>query len=408
MSEKVEIITPTDTEGGMNEKLDSVEKLVPLTPSALQHFDEKKQQQILAVSEQIDVRQLEKVMAYGQSPLIRSFEAAGRILHEDQGTSADQKVIKEVIELAKQANGSYDDFNLAIKEPSFLQKALMKIFTSIKDKQENEVSVKAVTSYKLLEQLSSSCDKWIDMLQDAFEKIHLSALDDKANCEELEQYIVAGRIAQERINAEVEAAKSDYELTGLVADKERYEELKDGADTFALQLLNLEKSRAAFAISIGQLYLTERTNRNMQMAVRTQRANSMALTGQQLRNAVLEAKNRIVLEGQKSISGLNSELMKKISQNAVLTAEESEQVLLSGVYSVEAALEAAKTVVEGCNAIENARTQRNASMSQELDRLKSLLGEIEPFVTRLQETTTKDPSVSTSKTATGSTGGIKF
>ena len=224
----------------------------------------------------------------------------------------------------------------------------------------------------------ASCDKWIEMLQDGFTKIQASALHDKANCEEIEKYIVAGRIAQERISREVDEAREKYALTSLAADKEDYETLREGAETFNVVLLNLEKSRAASAISIGQLYLQTKTNKNVQIAVRTQKANSMALAAQQLRNAVLGAKNKIALEGQKSISTLNNELMKKVSESTVLTAEESEKILLNGVYSVEAALTAAKTVIDGCEVIKKAREERNAGIAQELGKLKTLLAEIDP------------------------------
>ncbi len=395
---------------GENLNVNKTTELVPLTTSSLRYFNEEEQKEILSVASQINALEIEKIMSYGQIPLLRSFEEAGKLLKDDEGSSADQEVIKEVIELSKQANQNYDDFNLVLKEPNFLQKLLLKISSSAKGKHNKEVSVKAISNYKLLEQLSESCEKWIEMLQDGFTQIHSSAQQDKTNCEELEKYIVAGRIAEERIQSEVEAAKQQYELTGLMADKENFDNLKEGLETFQVVLLNLEKSRAAFGISIGQLYLQSKTNKNVQIAVRTQKANSMALAAQQLRNAVLNAKNKIALEGQKSISSLNNELMKKISENSVLTAEESERVLLNGVYSVEAALEAAKTVIDGCELIKKAREERNAGIVQELDKLKTLLSEIEPFVTRLQENASEPTSTNT-KTSSGTTApksGLKF
>lgn len=407
--EEVVVVEQASANEGLNENLNSVTTLAPLTAQALQHFDETKQKEIVDLSAQIDVRQIEKVMCYGQAPLIRSFESAGRILQADQGSAADQQVIQEVLQLSKQAKDSYSDFNLALKEPNAIEKFVMKIFTSIKDKQDKEISVKALTNYKLLEQLSKSCDKWIESLVDGYEKIYQSALDDKADCEELEQYIVAGRIAEERIKAEVQAAKEAYELSGLIADKEELDKLQEGLDTFHVVLLNLEKSRAAFGISIGQLSIQEKTNKNVQIAVRTQKANSMALASQQLRNALLDAKNKIALEGQKSISGLNNELMKKVAENTVLTAEESEKILVNGVYSIEAALTAAKTVIDGCEAIRIAREQRNENVAKELDNLKGLLGEIEPFVTKLIENSSGGSSSSTSKTSRPTTSGsMKF
>jgi len=406
--EVVEAVPVAGTE--LNQNLDSVTDLAPLTVDSLALFDEETQAEIVSVAGQIDVREYERVMSYGQIPLLRSFEQAGKILEADQGSSADQEVMKQVTELAKQANESYDDFNIVLKEPNFLQKLLLKISASAKDKHDKELSVKALTSYRLLTQLRDSCEQWIDMLVDGFTKIHQSAMSDKLNCEELEKYIVAGRIAEQRIEAEVQAAKDQWELSGLIGDKENYETLKEGLETFHVVLLNLEKSRAAFGISIGQLYLQEKTNKNVQIAVRTQKANSMALTSQQLRNAVLAAKNKIALEGQKSIAGLNSELMKKISETTVLTAEESEKILLSGVYSIESALEAAKTVIAGCESIQKAREARNQNIAVELGKLETLLNDMKPFVSRLKEANSSETSSSSSapQGTTSTKSSIKF
>lgn len=359
-------------------------ELAPLSTNSLSSFPADVQREIVALSEQINVTEIENVMSYGSIPLLRSFEQAGKILQDEAGSSADQMVIREVVELSKQANDSYEDFNLVLKEPNFLQKLFMKVSKGAKDKHDADVKYKAITNYKLLEQLMKSCDNWVEMLKDGWTKIHTSAMQDKLSCEELEKYIVAGRIAEQRIAAEVEQARLDYELSGLIADKEKYDNLKDGYETLQVVLLNLEKSRAAFVISIGQLFLQAKANKNTQIAVRTQRSHSMALASQQLRNAVLNAKTKIAIEGQKSLSALNSELMKKVSENTVLTAEESEKILLNGVYSVEAALEAAKTVIEGCDLIKKAREERSAGIAQELGKLETLLTEIAPFVTRLK------------------------
>ena len=381
-------------------------ELAPLSTNSLSSFPADVQREIVALSEQINVTEIENVMSYGSIPLLRSFEQAGKILQDEAGSSADQMVIREVVELSKQANDSYEDFNLVLKEPNFLQKLFMKVSKGAKDKHDADVKYKAITNYKLLEQLMKSCDNWVEMLKDGWTKIHTSAMQDKLSCEELEKYIVAGRIAEQRIAAEVEQARLDYELSGLIADKEKYDNLKDGYETLQVVLLNLEKSRAAFVISIGQLFLQAKANKNTQIAVRTQRSHSMALASQQLRNAVLNAKNKIAIEGQKSLSALNSELMKKVSENTVLTAEESEKILLNGVYSVEAALEAAKTVIEGCDLIKKAREERSAGIAQELGKLETLLTEIAPFVTRLKSE--GEPKDALPDSTSSSSPGLKF
>ena len=383
--------------------LESSTELVPLTSASLQHFTEEQQADILRISEQIDVLEMEKIMSYGSIPIMRSFEMAGKILKEEQGTTADQEVTKQVIELAKKANSTYEDFNLAIQEPNFLQKILLKLSTAAKEKRGKDIKFKAVTNYKLLEQLRQSCDAWISMLQKTYEQIMLSGTSDRDDCYELEEYIVAGHIAQDRIAQEVEQARQEWQTTGLIDAKEKYDRIEEGYKTFQVVLLNLEKSRVAYAISLGQLMLQEKANKNIQIAVRTQKANSLALAAQQLRNAVLDAKNKEALDGQKMLTGLNDELMQKVAENTAITAEESEKILLSGVYTVESALVAAQTVIKGCEAIKRAREEVYTNVSNELDKLKTVVDELAPYVNEVKTRSSKNDSTP-KLTGTGKNG----
>lgn len=399
MDTKKENVVVEVVEGEIIEE--ATKELASLSAASLQYFSPEKQKEIVAVSQAVDVLQIEKVMSFGQIPLLRSFEEAGKILKAEQGSSVDQEVIRQVIELSKQANDSYDDFNLELREPNFMQKIVMKLLSTGRDKHTNEVKVKALTNYKLLQQLAKSCDEWIAMLEEGYRQIISSAMDDENNSIELEEYIVAGRVAEERIAGQVALAQSKWEQSGLREDKRDYENLDKGLSIFRTVLLNLEKSRAAFDISKTQLALQAKSNENIQVAVRSQRTNSMALAAQQLRNAVLDVKNRMALEGQQSITRLNDELMKKVATNSVLTAEESEKILLSGVYTVESALIAARTVIDGCEQIKKARSERNTVIANEMEKLKGLFEELTPFVDDVKEITAKSEKTESKKTNSG-------
>lgn len=377
--------------------------LAPLSASSLAHYDEATQKEILRIAGEIDVTQFEKVMEYGSIPIVRSFEAAGRILEEAQGTSADQEVVKMVTELAKQAKDSY---NLVIEEPNFLQKFIMKITTGLKS-ESKEVKVKAISCFKILKQYIESCDMWIDTLRKSHDDMMLSAYNDKNDCYELEQYIVAGYIAKDRIAGEVEEARKDWEETGIIEKKDKYDMLSEGFDVFQVVLLNLEKSRGAYGLSLGQLALQVKANRNIQIAIRTQKKNSSALAAQQLRNAYFDATNRDALEGQKAITHLNSELMKKVAESSKLTAEESEKILLNGVYTVESALIAAQTVIDGCNSIKKIREERVGEISAQMDKLKVLVDELAPYVENIKRDS-DNLKTSNSSSTPSSSGGLKF
>lgn len=382
----------------LQENPESKTELAPLSANSLEHYDEATKKEILRIANEIDVTQFEKTMAYGSIPIMRSFESAGKILQAAQGTSADQEVVKMVTDLAKQAKDSY---NLVIEEPNFFQKLILKITAGIKD-ESKEVKVRAISCFKILEQYIKSCDRWIDSLRKTHDDMMLSAHNDKNDCYELEQYIVAGYIAKDRIETEVEDARKDWEQTGLIETKDKYDMLSEGLDMFQVVLLNLEKSRGAYGVSLGQLALQVKANRNIQIAIRSQKNNSSALAAQQLRNAYFDAVNRDALEGQKAITQLNNELMKKVAEGSKLTAEESEQILVHGVYTVEAALLAAQTVIDGCNSIKKIREERVGEISTQMDKLKTLVDELAPYVENLKKDTenvaSSEPiSVSSSK-----------
>lgn len=379
---------------------------------ALEQYPEDVKAEIIALADQIDVTQLEKVMSYGEAPLLRSFEEAGALLKAEEGSSVDQAVIKQVIELSKKANESYEDFNLVLQEPNFFEKLLLKISKSRSEKKNAEIKTKAITNYKLLVSLRDSCEDWLEMLKEGMFQITSASTSDKLNRAELEKYIVAGRLAQERIAGELETAKSEYEISKIQETEEKYNALKEGAEIFDIVLLNLEKSRAAFIISITQLALEESANKNLQIAIKTQKNNSMAVTSQQLRNAVLDAKNKQVMEGQKSIAKLNDDLMKMVATNAVLTAEESEKVLLNGIYSVEEAAKAAKTVIDGCALIQKARENNTVNMKQQIEKLRTIVDDLEPYISKVKGNNTdanKAFSSSGAKSiATSKDKGLKF
>ena len=175
---------------------------------------------------------------------------------------------------------------------------------------------------------------------------------------------------------------------------------------FRIVLLNLEKSRGAYGVSLGQLSLQLKTNRNVQIAIRSQKNNSSALAAQQLRNAYFNAVNNEALESQKAITQLNDELMRKVAEGSKLTAEESERILTSGVYTVEAALLAAQTVIDGCNSIKKIREERVVEITSQMDKLKTLVNELAPYVEKLKEDTEKKHP-GTAQTAS-SNGGLVF
>lgn len=380
--------------------------LVPLKPSdvvplnyeaALAAYSQQEQQEIMDLSASIDVRRIDNVMHYGGNVLKATFDQCGALLREERGSHADQDVIAQVIELSKKAGESYDDFNLVLKEPNFFQRLYLAISTKAKRSRTENIQNSAITNYELLMELQSSCESWLEMLRNAMGQIDESAMSDFDTGSLLEKYLIAGKMAEERVRGELATIQSQYQQTGLQKYAQEYEEMNEGYKTFVQTMHNLEQSRVMYRLSLGQLSLIKSSNRNVQTSIHTQMRNSMTLMSQQLRNAVLNAKNREVLEGQKAIARLNDEIMMAVSSSIGLTAEESEKLKYSGFYSIEAARTAVTAVIDSCEAIRKTAEEMLPKMKADTAELNALIETLEPHVNSVK---TKEDSASTSGSAT--------
>lgn len=355
--------------------------VVPLkVEAALAKYSEEDQKKIRELADSIDVTQIEKVMNYGAVPLKMTFEQCGRFLKEERGSHADQEVIARVIELSKKASDSNEEFNLILQEPGFFQKMFMKISNSAKETRTQKLQHSAVTSYKLLSELMDSYHTWLDMLKKAMGTIEESALSDMTACQLLEKFIIAGELAEERINQEVAAAEDEYKKTGLQQYDYAHKQFKQGRDIFLVTMNNLKQSKEMYKLSLAQLSLIKDSNINVQVSIHTQSNNNMALIGQQLRNGVLNAKNREVLEGQKAISKLSDELIKDISKTVGITAEQSRDLIYAGIYNIEAAKEAVQAVINSCNAIQDVAAHKIPEMKTNMEEIEALMQQLTPYV----------------------------
>ena len=365
----------------------------------------EEQQEVANLADSIDVTRFENVMAYGSEVLKRTFDQCGQFLKSEAGSQADQEVIKRVVELTKKASESYDDFELELQEPNFFQKLWLMVSSSARKNKAESLKTHAITNYKLLAELKESCEAWLEMLRSAMGDITYSALSDSENVTLLEKYIIAGEMAKARIGNELEALKEEAQNTGLRAQAQKYDDLKEGYDTFVLRLNNLEKSRVMYYLSIAQLSLIKRSNKNVQISVHTQADNCTTLIGQQLRNAVLNAKNQEVIEGQKALSRLSDELIKDVSKSIGVTADQAEKLLYYGIYNTEAAKDAVKTVITSCDEIKRVAEEMLPKMTADIAELNGLVEELRPYID--EAATVTSPQNSPAPTNSGS-GSLKF
>lgn len=358
---------------------------------ALASYTEQEQNEIMQLASTIDVRKIDNVMSYGSVALKATFEQCGAFLKDERGSKADQEVIAQVIELSKKASQSYDDFNLVLKEPNLFQKFFLNLISGGKNNRTQKIRNSAITNYKLLAELKNSCDSWLIMLKSAMGEIEYSAISDADNIALLEKYIIAGKIAERRITRELEEIQANYQETGLQKYVQDHEILKEGLHVFQITMNNLEKSRIMYHLSIGQLALIKRGNTNVQISIHTQVNNSMALIGQQLRNAVLDAKTREVLEGQTAIARLSDELIKEVSVNVGLTTEQAEKLLYASFYNTEAAKEAVTAVINSCAEIKKVASEMLPKMKADMSQLNELIKQLEPAIGSIERLKTESP-----------------
>lgn len=384
-------------------------EMVPLNyQAALASFEEEERQEILALADKIDVTQIEKVMNYGSKPLRDTFEQSGAFLKKERGSTADQEVISRVIELSKKTSESQDEFNnlLELKEPNFVEKLVMKLFSSSKNtgSRTEKLQNSAKTSYMLLAELQNSFEEWLELLYNAMTDIEESAISDSEAIVLLEKYIIAGKFAEERIQKELEEIQKQYQATGLQKYANSYRIMKEGYNHFKTKMMNLEQSRGLYYLSIAQLMLIKETNTSMQATIHTQKDNFIATFGQQLRNGIVNAKNKEVLRGQKAVVKLGDELIKDVSETVANTAVEAKKAMYQGFYSLEAAEKAFTFVKNACNDIEKVETEMLPKMKEKTERIECLIEELKPYINPV-ETTTETLKIETSSNKAPSTGG---
>jgi len=382
--------------------------------AAMASYTPDEQKEIMDLADKIDVTEFQKIMSYGSLPLISSFEQCGVILKEEQGSEADKRVINEIVELSSEIDEKFEDFNNMLKEPSFFEKLLFNFSISSKKKEKfKKLQEKALSSYSLGENIRERYAVWLNSLQNTMYQVTSSSVSERVNTETLEKYIIAGYIASSRIEKDLADKKAVYDTSGLTKDEQEYEKLKEGYELFQRTLISLEKSRFANKLSIGRLKITEKSNRNIQMAVMEQQKNGMTLFAQLLRDSVLDFKNREVLEGHQAITRLTDELMVKVTNNVALTSEESKLLIQVGFCSLKSMKESLDIMRNSFEKIQKSDQEYIDKSKVELSEAAVLLDQIEPHINQIKQSnpnlaTSASQTTSSATTTSGNSGSLQF
>ena len=354
-------------------------EVLPLNyQKAFASFSEAEKQEVMALSDSIDLTKTDNVMNYGAAPFIDTFQQCGELLKKERGSSADQAVIKEVIELSKKVTESNEEFNMILKEPNTLQKIFLKAFFGNKKNSVQKIKNSAITAYDLIGQLKSSYSSWLETLKDGMEEIGYSVVSDIEAIKLLEKYIIAGKIAESRLKDELEQAETEANETGLISVE--YEKIKEGYDIFCRRMGHLEDARIMYRLSVAEVMLVGKSNRNMQEAINTQAQLTTTFIALQIRNAMLNEKVKEVLEGHKAITKLGDELVKEVSKNIGRTAEETEILIYASICNPEAGKEAVENVIKSCEVIQNTATEMLPKLKAAREQNNELIKKLEPIV----------------------------
>ncbi len=354
-------------------------EVLPLNyQKAFASFPEAEKQEVMALSDSIDLTKTDNVMNYGAAPFIDTFQQCGELLKKERGSSADQAVIKEVIELSKKVTESNEEFNMILKEPNTLQKIFLKAFFGNKKNSVQKIKNSAITAYDLIGQLKSSYSSWLETLKDGMEEIGYSVVSDIEAIKLLEKYIIAGKIAESRLKDELEQAETEANETGLISVE--YEKIKEGYDIFCRRMGHLEDARIMYRLSLAEVMLVGKSNRNMQEAINTQAQLTTTFIALQIRNAMLNEKVKEVLEGHKAITKLGDELVKEVSKNIGRTAEETEILIYASICNPEAGKEAVENVIKSCEVIQNTATEMLPKLKAAREQNNELIKKLEPIV----------------------------
>ena len=177
---------------------------------------------------------------------------------------------------------------------------------------------------------------------------------------------------------ELQQAETEANETGLISVE--YEKLKEGYDIFFRRMGHLEDARIMYRLSVAEVMLTGKSNRNMQEAINTQAQLTTTFIALQIRNAMLNEKVKEVLEGHKAITKLGDELVKEISKNIGRTAEETEKLIYASIYNPEAGKQAVENIIKSCEVIQNTETEMLPKLKAAREQNNELIKKLEPIV----------------------------
>ena len=358
-------ITPDDAQTKVSQNV----SLAELTPQSILSFDPSVQASIQALADTIDVTEMDKVNSYAEAPMQKGISDLMTFLEKMKGTEEDKQSVKFIAELSEKVNTEINDIKIIPKEMGFFEKLLARLKG---DPQEN-VLKKINSCITLINKLAEHMANEIALVSERQDDAARIIDTNVEVVEKLEQYLVAGYIADERIQSSLDSMGSSGTL--MIREQVEMQKTKDGLDLFRINLSNLEKTRYATYLAILQTMGNKSALEKLENNFKSTMRNLLLIFAQQSANTLLGYTVKNAIDSHNNIIKLNTAMMESNATSLKKNYEDVAKLITAGVADVEKMRKCAEVILDGAK-------KHNEILSEYVDHLdehrKEMADALEP------------------------------
>ena len=345
-------ITPDDTQTKVSQNV----SLAELTPQSILSFDPSVQASIQALADTIDVTEMDKVNSYAEAPMQKGVSELMAFLEKMKGTEEDKQSVKFIAELSGKVNTEINDIKIIPKEMGFFERLLARFKGDPQENVLKKINSCITLINKLAEHMASEIALVSERQDDAAKIIDTNV----EVVEKLEQYLVAGYIADERIQSSLDSMGSSGTL--MIREQVEMQKTKDGLDLFRINLSNLEKTRYATYLAILQTMGNKSALEKLENNFKSTMRNLLLIFAQQSANTLLGYTVKNAIDSHNNITKLNTAMMESNAASLKKNYEDVAKLITAGVADVEKMRKCAEVILDGAK-------KHNEILSEYVDHL---------------------------------------
>ena len=375
--------------------------LAELTPQSIERFDPNIQASIQALADDIDVTEMDKVNSYAEAPMQRGISDLMSFLDKMKGTEEDKQSVKFIAELSEKVNTEINDIKIIPKEMGFFERILARFKGDPQENVLKKINSCTTLMNKLAEHMANEIKIVSERQDDAARIIDVNV----EVAEKLEQYLVAGYIADERIQTSLDTMASSSTL--MIREQVDMQKQKDGLDLFRINLSNLEKTRYATYLAILQTMGNKSALEKLENNFKSTMRNLLLIFAQQSSNTILGYTVKNAIDSHNNITKLNTAMMESNAAGLKKNYEDVAKLITEGVADVEKMRKCAEVILDGAK-------KHNEILSDYVDHLdehrKDMADALEPVKAFFELAGGIGNSSNANKTSTSSryNGELKF